>query len=97
MTSSLSLIGLAVAVAGTVGVLLPEGERIAAVLPLVAGAGIGILALALGANDLQDPEDFEPLFLTASVLGFVTTIGTLAVLWRRTPHERRRRADERER
>jgi len=95
MTDSFALIGLAITTAGMVGVLLPEGERLAAVLPLVAGAGIGILTLALGADGLQDPEDAEPLFLAGSVLGFITTIVALVVLWRRSSHARRQRADER--
>jgi hypothetical protein len=93
MTASFALIGIAVVAAGVVGVLMPEGERLAAVLPLVAGAGVGILTLALGASDLQDPADGEAVFLQGSVLGFVTAIGMLAVLWRRTAHERRSRAD----
>jgi nitrate reductase gamma subunit len=90
MTAALALIGIAVLAAGAVGVLMPEGERLAAVLPLVAGAGVGILTLALGASDLQDPADGDAVFLLGSVLGFATAIGMLVVLWRRTAHERPR-------
>jgi len=39
MTIALALIGLAGVAAGFVGILLPPGERIAAALPLVVGAG----------------------------------------------------------
>jgi len=93
MTSSLALIGLAMLAAGVVGVLMPQGERLAAVLPLIAGAGVGILTLALVANDLQDPADGEGMFLLGSVLGFMTATSMLAVLWRRTAHGHRSRAD----
>jgi len=95
MTASFALIGLALATAGVVGLLLPEGERLAAVLPLITGAGIGILTLALGANALQDLDDIQPLFLAGSVLGFATTMGALVVLWRRSSHAHREGVDER--
>jgi multisubunit Na+/H+ antiporter MnhC subunit len=95
MTASFALIGLALAAAGVVGLLLPEAERLATVLPLITGAGVGILTLALGASGLQDPEDTQPLFLAGSVIGFATTMGALVVLWRRSSHAHREGVDER--
>jgi len=88
MTTAFVLIGLAAAGAGVVGILLPAGERIAAALPLVVGAGVGVVTLAIGTNGAESPETFEDVFLTGSALGFTATAATLALLWRRT-HARR--------
>lgn len=85
-TISFTLIGLAILAAGTVGILLPEGERTSALLPLVAGTGFGIVTLALGSGSLDEPEAAEQVFLFGSVLGFAVSIAALAVLWRRTAH-----------
>ncbi|MGH2635152.1 MAG: hypothetical protein ACRDHU_03280 [Actinomycetota bacterium] len=84
MTVALVLIGLAAAGAGLLGVLLPAGDRIAAVLALVVGAGIGVVTLAIGAQVVGEAEDaYEDVFLMGSVLGFVGTSSSLALLWRR--------------
>ena len=84
MTIALALIGLAGVAAGFVGILLPPGERIAAALPLVIGAGVGLVTLAIGANGAESDEQFEVVFLWGAVLGFVATCAALAALWFRT-------------
>ena len=88
MTVSFVLIGLAAVAAGSVGILLPPGERIAAALPLVVGTGVGLVTLAVGANGAESPEDVEDVFLLGSVLGFASTATALAVLWHRTRFRR---------
>jgi hypothetical protein len=83
MTLAFALIGLAAVGAGAVGMRLPAGDRLAAALPLVVGAGVGVIALAVGAQIVgEDPEDLEALFLVASGLGFAATIASLLLLWR---------------
>ena len=81
MTIALALIGLAGVAAGFVGILLPPGERIAAALPLVVGAGVGLVTLAIGSNGVESDEEFEDVFLWGAVLGFVATCAALSVLW----------------
>jgi hypothetical protein len=78
------LMGAGAVVAGIVGLALPAGERIAAFLTLVIGAGVGIAALAIGstgASDSVGPQ--EDAFLVASALGFVAVVVSALVLWRR--------------
>lgn len=81
MTIALALIGLAGVAAGFVGILLPPGERIAAALPLVVGAGVGLVTLAIGSNGVESDDEFEVVFLWGAVLGFVATCAALSVLW----------------
>ncbi|MGZ5291456.1 MAG: hypothetical protein ACXWEH_03910 [Actinomycetota bacterium] len=88
ITISFVLIGLAAIAAGSVGILLPPGERLAAALPRVVGTGIGLVTLAVGANGARSNDDLETVFLLGSALGFASTALTLAVLWRPT-HLRR--------
>jgi len=58
-------------------------------LTLVVGAGIGVVALAIGTRISDGSlESAETVFLVASALGFLATLGSLAVLWRRTERER---------
>jgi hypothetical protein len=66
------LIGAGAIAAGGVGMRLPAGDRFA--------------ALAIGIDIVEPDGDFDLAFLTASALGFVATIGSLAVLWRWTRH-----------
>ncbi len=54
MRWSITLIRLAIALAGAMGVLLPTGHRWAVLLPLLAGLGIGIAGLAFGSPDIND-------------------------------------------
>jgi hypothetical protein len=93
MTLAFSLIGLAAVAAGMMGLRLPPGERIAAGLPLIVGAGVGVIALAIGSNVVEDgPNDaqaYERVFLVASALGFAATTISLWLLWERTGRERR--------
>lgn len=80
---SLFLIGFAIALAGIVGVFLPPAHRWAVLLPIVAGAGVGIAGLALGIPAMEqatDGDTFWRIFFAASVAGFVTVSAGLAVI-----------------
>ena len=89
MRWSFVLIGLAIAAAGAVGVLLPSGQRWAVLLPLIAGMGVGIIGLALGApgpHDSDNERAYEQVFLWSSIAGFATVAVGLALVWlRATP------------
>ena len=78
------LVGLGGLGAGLVGLLLPAAHRLGALLALVAGAGVGTVVLSTGLPAGPDEE----LFLTGSILGFVTVAGMLALAWRRSSAER---------
>jgi hypothetical protein len=87
MTLALVLVGLGAIATGALGIWLPAGERIAAGLALVVGAGIGVVALAIGTRIVDDsPESYANVFLVASALGLLGTLASLTVLWRRTDH-----------
>ncbi len=89
MTIAFVLIGLAAVGAGVLGVLLPPGDRMAAALPLVVGAGVGVITLAIGTQMVDEsPDAYENVFLTGSALGFAATCSSLALLWRRTQRTR---------
>lgn len=85
MSWAMVLIGSAAVVAGIVGYLLPRGERLSVVLPLLIGAGVGVVAVFLLAllGGLDEPERAARSFLTASVMGFAAVMAGLAVLVRR--------------
>jgi hypothetical protein len=89
MTLAFTLIGLGAVAAGVLGLRLPPGERIAAGLPLVVGAGVGVIALAIGANviDSDNNQAYEDVFLAASALGFAATAVSLWLLWRWTSRD----------
>jgi hypothetical protein len=89
LTIALVLVGLGAVAAGFVGILLPPGERIAAVLPLVVGAGVGLVTLAIGSNGADANARFETVFLSGAALGFAATCAGLALLWRRARMSRR--------
>ena len=79
-------IGVGIAAAGGVGLVLSPGHRFAVVLALVLGAGVGIasvFALML-MGDFESPEQGSRSFLIASALGLVAVIGGLAALVRRS-------------
>ena len=88
LTIAFSLIGVAAVATAAVGLLLPVGDRLPALLALVAGAGVGVVALAIGFQ-IADPErSGDLIFLVASILGFLATGVALAVLWRTTGRSR---------
>ena len=88
MTLAFALIGLGAIATGGLGMRLPSGERIAAGLALVVGAGVGVVTLAVGTQIVSDtPGAYEGLFLTASALGFVATLASLVLLWRWTSRD----------
>ena len=85
VTIAMVVIGLGAVSAGAVGIALPPGERIAAALPLIAGAGVGVIVLAIGAQIVNgDPSKMNTVFLIAALLGFSATEIGLAFLWRRS-------------
>jgi len=88
-TLALSLVGFGAVATGALGIVLPAGERIAAGLALVVGAGIGVVALAIGTQIVHDtPDGYASVFLVAAALGLVGTLVSLALLWRRTADQR---------
>jgi hypothetical protein len=94
LTFSFILIGTAAVATGFVGMLLPSGERLAAALALVVGAGMGVVSLAAGSQVVADTQSaYENLFLVSTSLGFAASIFSLAVLWRRTRREVRIRRE----
>ena len=91
-TLALSLVGIGAVATGALGIVLPAGERIAAGLALVVGAGIGVVALAIGTQMVNAPDDspeaYASVFLVAAALGLAGTLVSLALLWRRTAGQR---------
>jgi hypothetical protein len=91
-TLAISLVGIGAVATGALGIVLPAGERIAAGLALVIGAGIGVVALALGTQMVNAPDDspeaYATVFLVAAALGLIGTLVSLALLWRRTADQR---------
>jgi hypothetical protein len=92
-TLALSLVGIGAVATGVLGIVLPAGERIAAGLALVVGAGIGVTVLAIGTQIVGDtpddsPEGYASVFLVAAALGLAATLVSLALLWRRTADQR---------
>jgi hypothetical protein len=81
------LIGAGALVAGTVGILIPPGERLSAFLTLVIGAGVGVAALAVGTRNVSSQSAAESAFLVASALGFIAVLASTAVLWLRVGRE----------
>jgi hypothetical protein len=82
MQWSLALIGISIAGAGLVGAYLPRGDRWAVLLPLLAGAGVGVAFLALGQPDSgnQSYDEQSRLFFEGSIAGFLTVAGGLSLL-----------------
>jgi hypothetical protein len=88
-TLALSLVGIGAVATGMLGIVLPPGERIAAGLALVVGAGIGVVVLAIGTQLVNDtPDDYASVFLVAAALGLAGTLVSLGLLWRRTADQR---------
>jgi hypothetical protein len=74
-------IGAGAVVAGVLGLALPAKERLAAILALVIGAGVGVAALAIGTHSVTNPDDADDAFLIASALGLFSVIVTSLILW----------------
>jgi hypothetical protein len=82
MQWSWALVGVAIAGAGLVGAYLPRGDRWAVLLPLFAGAGIGIAVVALGTSwdGGQSNDDWWRVFFEGSIAGFLTVAAGLTLL-----------------
>ncbi len=81
---SMFLIGVALALAGGVGVLLPSGNRAGVLLALLAGIGVGIASLAVITPRSGSIEDWWRVFFISSIVGFVMVVLCLVVAWRRS-------------
>jgi hypothetical protein len=84
MRWAIALIGLALAIGAGVGVFLPRGDRWAVLLPLIAGAGVGIASLALASpdtNEVHRSDAYERVFLWSSIAGFIVVCCGLLALW----------------
>jgi hypothetical protein len=70
-----ALMGLGGVVAGLLGIVLPEGRRLGALFALIAGAGVGVALLGVGAslNERREPTEF--VFFLGSLLGFLAVCG----------------------
>lgn len=89
MTLALALVGIGAVATGSLGIWLPAGERLAAGLALVVGAGIGLVVIAIGSQVVGDSlESHANILLVASALGLLGTLASLTALWRRTARER---------
>jgi len=83
-----AFMGLGGAVAGVVGIALPEGRRLGALFALVVGAGVGVALLGIGPllSGGEPPSPF--MFFVGSAAGFVTVCVASWILWRRSSAER---------
>ena len=82
MMSALIVIGATAVWTAGAGVNLPGGERLTVLLPLVAGAGAGLAALAIAMVVIPDDATdtaYAGGFLAASIVGSVV----VAILLRR--------------
>jgi len=77
------LIGIGGVAAGLLGLLLPARERLAAAFPLVLGAGVGVVALAIGTYNSTSQSDAETAFVVSSALGCAAVLLSSALVWRR--------------
>lgn len=88
VTLAVMCMGLGGVVAGLVGVVLPEGRRLGALFALIAGAGVGLVVIGLGALLDERNEPTELTFFLASLLGLVTVCGASWAVWRRAAGSR---------
>jgi len=97
MPWSWALIGIAIAGAGLVGAYLPRGDRWAVLLPLLAGAGIGIAVVGLGTSwdGGQSNDDWWRVFFEGSIAGFLTVAGGLTLLLARSHRFESQRVERR--
>ncbi|MGH2680150.1 MAG: hypothetical protein ACRDG8_06635 [Actinomycetota bacterium] len=83
VTLGVMCMGLGGVVAGLVGVVLPEGRRLGALFALIAGAGVGVAVIGLGALVDERKEPTELTLFLASLLGLLTVSGASWAVWRR--------------
>lgn len=83
-TLAIVLMGLGAVVAGAAGVSLPDGQRMGALFSLIAGAGVGLATVGIGALTDVRREPSEFVFFLGAVLGFLTVCATVVVISRRT-------------
>ena len=83
VTLGVVCMGLGAVVAGLVGVVLPEGRRLGALFGLIAGAGVGVAAIGLGALLSENNEPSELTFFIASLLGLLAVSGSSWLVWKR--------------
>jgi hypothetical protein len=88
VTLAVMCMGLGGVVAGLVGVVLPEGRRLGALFALIAGAGVGLVVIGLGALLDERNEPTELTFFLASLLGLFTVCGASWAVWRRAAGSR---------
>jgi hypothetical protein len=77
------LMGLGAVVAGGAGVSLPDGQRMGALFSLIAGAGVGLATVGIGALTDVRKEPSEFVFFLGSALGFLTVCVTVWLIRRR--------------
>lgn len=82
VTLGVVCMGLGGIVAGLVGVVLPEGRRLGALFGLIAGGGVGVVVIGLGALLNERKEPTELTFLLASLLGLLTVCGASWAVWK---------------
>jgi hypothetical protein len=83
VTLGVMCMGLGGIVAGLVGVVLPEGRRLGALFALIAGGGVGLMVIGLGALLNERKEPTELTFFVASLLGLLAVCGSSWAVWRR--------------
>jgi len=83
VTIGVVCMGLGGVVAGLVGVVLPEGRRLGALFGLIAGAGVGVAAIGVGALLSENKEPTELTFFLASFLGLLVVSGSSWLVWKR--------------
>lgn len=83
VTLGVVCLGLGGIVAGFVGVVLPEGRRLGALFALIAGAGVGVVVIGLGALMNERKEPTELTFFLASLLGLISVCGASWAVWKR--------------
>jgi drug/metabolite transporter (DMT)-like permease len=83
VTLGVVCMGLGGVVAGLVGVVLPEGRRLGALFGLIAGAGVGVASIGLGALLNERKEPSELTFFVASLLGLLAVCGSSWLVWKR--------------
>jgi hypothetical protein len=88
VTLGVMCMGLGGVVAGLVGVVLPEGRRLGALFTLIAGAGVGLVVIGLGALLDERNEPSELTFFLASLLGLLTVCGASWAVWRKATGSR---------